>query len=196
MNQRTQKNKDGHALNKSESSHKEPLVNMTSQTLLSKSIGRGIAEHHAEKIENLQTWGSLECMFRHAAQVIIGIGQTINHPLSNPDVCTLLQDNKEIVVRINGIKNDLMAFTEELAVIHEKHIGLEGVIRNQHDLAKCYGIAEDYISWTNRFTVVLSNAEEIARIIAPVISAVEEKNGIGALAFEKTAIVEQLQKGN
>lgn len=101
-----------------------------------------------------QKWEDLEELFTGAGEGIIQVGIQVNTALAQPGVKENLESPAEVNLAVQGLQRDLHAFTEDLARIHERHVGKTGVIKGVQDQMLSISVFEDYVNHNTQFKAV------------------------------------------
>ncbi len=135
-----------------------------------------------------QSWNDLEGLFQACGNAIVEVGMGVNQLISSvPNLEKLVENPKEFLLSINGLKSDLDRFTDELAAIHAKHSDKSGAVKDDVELVESLNIFEDYTNFNIRFTALTlptmtSITEQVGAVVerlrreAPAIIADDGKN--------------------
>lgn len=99
-------------------------------------------------------WDELEGFFKKSGEMLIQVASHINILIQAIGEHNLAGD-KEIVIAINGFKNDLENFTEKLREIHALHEGRIGAV-SADDLVYSIDISQQYCQFNIEFQALTS----------------------------------------
>lgn len=101
------------------------------------------------------TWHDVEEIYNTCGNNIISTAKTVNDILSIHGVKEMIPDKSEVAILVNGLNRDLMAFTERMVAIHEKHKNKKGVIKTADDYADSINILGEYNDLNTQFQAVV-----------------------------------------
>lgn len=105
-------------------------------------------------INGNQRWDDLENVYQTLAQGLVELATQANNSIRLINAIGT-ENQSELDVTVNGIKQDLETYTAELVRIHARHQGRTGLITEGNDLMDCFGIFQDYHNVREKYHAVL-----------------------------------------
>jgi hypothetical protein len=125
------------------------------------------------------TWEDLEELYTSAATGIIEMGNKINDVLRNPALA-YAPDKAELNLAVKGFNQDIMALTNELVELHDRHKEKHGEITSGEELAEYLSTGEDYVGFNNKFT----------QLVPPLMLAITEQADVALQIMDAQAQAE------
>lgn len=109
-------------------------------------------------IRDEQKWEEMESMYTTIATGIINYSEELSNSVKTITHYSNGKNDPELIAVVNGFNNDINEFTNELIIIHNKHLGKIGVIKDPNELAECINIFQEYTALFEKFKTVTFNS--------------------------------------
>lgn len=110
-----------------------------------------------------QTWDDLTGLYQSLMNAIVTANSETIKMLRIEGILSFIEDKAATKVAINGLENDIKAFTNELNNIYNLHKGRTGPVNMEGDLTICFSIFENYMAFQTRYhAVIIPTVELIA----------------------------------
>lgn len=100
-----------------------------------------------------QTWDDLRTLQEACGSGILEVAHEINHAINAINSANI--NNNELNVTVNGLKRDLVHFTNELVTLKDRHETRTGATKNSSEYAEVMNIGMDYMTYQEKFSGVM-----------------------------------------
>jgi len=181
-------------MKKEEVNFKKTLVAQAVESTFSDHITKDdiMLNSKNEELQNQgkQTWEELDQIRIAISTGIVDISRNINDAILKINAAGIV--NNDLVISINGFKNDIESFIGDLVRISSEHKGKTGYVTDGDDLALCLSLFNDYVVLNERFSVIIFPAvltiTENLDVALKKIASEQEKEP--AVVFGKDGVIE------
>ena len=107
----------------------------------------------APSFQSNQTWDSIDDISHSVANMLVDVAIEINNTIRLINGANI--SNREIAITIEGLKRDLVSYTQKVADLKQKHVGRSGQLVSADEYSNSLSIGLEYMSINEEIRALL-----------------------------------------